>query len=120
MDKNTVGCLASGMFEKICPVCPDRNVDGSSDRLAEGGCTLMKKLPIAAEAILKVNSNCMAPYIQAIRDSVCVHCELRNLGGSCGPRDTDRCTLDSYLPLVVEAIEEHLGKTLPRNDANIG
>ena len=96
--------------EKICTVCIDRNVDGSCDREEEGRCTLIQKLPEVADAVLKVSSNRMDPYIQSIRENVCARCELRNLDGSCDQRDTDQCMLNSYLPLVVEAIEEHFEK----------
>ena len=119
LDERTIGRLATLVFERICKVCPDRNPDGTCDRLAEGNCTLFKKLPLAAEAVLKVNSHYMKPYIQAIRDNVCIHCELRNPNGSCDPRDTDRCMLNSYLPLVVEAIEEYFGKTFTGNEADV-
>ena len=105
--------LATLIREKICAVCIDRNVDGSCNRLAEGACTLMKKLPQAVDAILRVSSDRMEPYIQSIRDNVCVSCELRYPDGSCAQRDTDNCMLNSYLPLVVEAIEEYFGKTFP-------
>ncbi len=113
MDEESRGRLADLIRGRICAVCPDRNVDASCDRLAEGNCSLMSKLPLAAEAILKVSSDRMEPYIQAIRDNVCASCELRDSDGSCASRETDRCMLNCYLPLVVEAIEEHFGRTLP-------
>ena len=106
MDEARSGRLATLILNKICPVCVDRNVDGTCDRLAAGTCTLMKKLPAAAEAILQVKSDRIEPYIQAIRDTVCVTCEHRYPDASCDWRDIDRCLLDSYLPLVVEAVEE--------------
>jgi hypothetical protein len=110
IDERTVADLANRIMQKICAVCPDRNVDATCDRQAEGACTLMAKISPAAQAILKVNSPYMEPYIQAVRDEVCVNCDLRYPDGSCAPRDTDNCMLNSYLPLVVEVIEEHFGK----------
>jgi hypothetical protein len=107
MDENTAGLLATRLFEKICAVCVDRNVDGSCNRLSEGTCTLLTKLPQAAEAILKVSSDRIDPYIEAIRKEVCLHCDLRNPDGTCAPRDTDQCMLDTYLPFFVEVIESH-------------
>jgi len=107
MDENTARHLATRIFEKICTVCVDRNVDGSCNRLAEGTCTLLTKLPQAAEAILKVSSDRIDPYIEAIRSDVCLRCDLRNSDGTCAPRDTDQCMLDTYLPFLVEVIEEH-------------
>jgi len=94
--------------EKICSVCVDRNPDGSCDRLAERSCTLMAKLPLAAEAICQVDSPSIGPYIESIRRNVCEKCELRNMDGTCDLRHTDHCMLNSYLPFVVEVVEDHL------------
>ncbi|MBI3665791.1 MAG: hypothetical protein HY236_06115 [Acidobacteria bacterium] len=113
MERQEVGRLAALIQEKICAVCIDRNVDGTCDKEAEGTCTLMQKLGPAAEAVLKVSSDRIEPYIQSIRDNVCATCELRFPDGSCAVRDTDHCMLNSYLPLVVEAIEEHFGRAFP-------
>ncbi len=104
--------LLALMRQKICGVCVDRNPDGSCNRLAEDSCTLMVKLPLAAEAILKVDSKSIEPYLQSIRDNVCAICEWRDPDGSCARRRTDNCTLDSFLPLVVEAVEEYYGRAL--------
>lgn len=112
VNETQIGSLATRILDKICQVCPDRNVDGSCNQLAAGECTLLAKLPQAAEAILKVQSDHMEPYIQSVRDNVCHFCDLRYPDGSCDSRVTDRCVLDSYLPLVVEAIEEHFGRSL--------
>jgi hypothetical protein len=74
----------------------------------------MEKLPLAAEAILEVSSDRIEPYIESIRNRVCVRCEYWDPDGNCTRRDTDNCMLSSYLPLVVEAIEEHLGQSFTR------
>jgi ferredoxin--NADP+ reductase len=115
MNEMEVGRLATRMMDRICRVCPDRNVDGTCDRLADGECTLLAKLPQAAEAVLRVSSEYLEPYIQSIRDHVCVHCDLHYADGSCDARKTDHCMLNSYLPIVVEVIEEHFGRTLAGN-----
>lgn len=94
------------VFDRICKVCPDRNPDGTCDRLSEGSCTLISKLPEAVEAILKVYSNQTGAYIEAIRSHVCEHCTERDADRSCLPRDTDHCMLNCYLPLLVEVVEE--------------
>lgn len=113
MDQKTIERLTDLMREKICFYCVDRNPDGSCDRREEGRCTLMEKLPLAAEVILQVHSDRMEPYIEAIREHLCAQCERRYPDGSCAPRDTDQCMLNSYLPLVVEAIEEHFQRAFP-------
>ena len=68
MDEITIGRLASQILLKICTVCPDRNVDATCNRLQAGTCTLMAKLTPAAEAIHKVNSDQLEPYLQAVAD----------------------------------------------------
>jgi hypothetical protein len=100
--------------EKICAVCIDRKPDGTCDYDEQGTCTLMQKIPEAVEAISRVDSPYMEPYIESLRKKVCENCLLRDVDGDCGPRETDRCMLDSYLPLVVELIEEHFGEKAPK------
>ncbi len=112
MNEVQIGQLATRIFDKICRVCPDRKVDGSCELLAAGQCTLLAKLPQAAEAVLQVSSDHIEPYIQSLRENICSQCKFQYPDGSCDWRDTDRCMLDSYLPLVVEDIEEHFGRTL--------
>jgi hypothetical protein len=99
--------------EKICSVCIDRKPDGTCDYDQQGTCTLIQKIPEAVEAISRVNSPYLDPYIESLRKRVCEQCLRRDANGECGPRDTDRCMLDSYLPLVVEVIEEYFGEKVP-------
>jgi hypothetical protein len=100
--------------EKICTVCIDRKPDGTCDYDEQGSCTLMQKIPEAVEAVSRIDSPYLEPYIQSLRKKVCEQCLLRDANGECGPRDTDRCMLDSYLPLVVEVIEEYFGEKVPQ------
>jgi hypothetical protein len=113
LDPESLRQLEQRFREKICAVCIDRKPDGSCDYDEQGTCTLMQKIPEAVEAISRVDSPYMEPYIESLRKRVCEHCLLRDPNGDCGPRDTDRCMLDSYLPLVVEVIEEHFGAKAP-------
>lgn len=99
--------------EKICTVCIDRKPDGTCDYDEQGTCTLMQKIPEAVEAISRVDSRYMEPYIESLRKKVCAQCLLRDRNGECSPQNTDRCMLDSYLPLVVEVIEEHFRAEIP-------
>jgi len=98
--------------ERICGVCPDRNADGSCERLNEGSCMIMKRVGAVAGAVILVESDRMAPYIDSIRQHVCSHCELVNPDGSCDWRRSGRCTLDSYLPIIVDCVEEFFGKSV--------
>lgn len=114
LDRQTLAQLEQKFREKICAVCIDRKPDGSCDYDRQGTCTLMQKIPEAVEAVSRVDSPYMEPYIESLRKTVCERCLLRDLSGTCAPRDTDRCMLDSYLPLVVELIEEHFGEKVPQ------
>ena len=113
LEKQSLARLEQSLREKICSVCIDRNPDGSCDRLAEGSCTLMAKIPLAVEAICQVDSPSMGPYIESLRRTVCEKCELHNIDGSCDFRRTDQCMLEAYLPLVVEVVEEYFGVKQP-------
>lgn len=114
LDAQTLRQLEQRFRDKICAVCIDRKPDGSCDYDQQGTCTLMQKIPEAVEAVSRVDSPYIDPYIESLRKHVCEQCALREVTGECGPRDTDRCMLDSYLPLVVEVIEEHFGQRTPQ------
>ena len=111
---NEIRRLEERIREKICAVCIDRKPDGSCDPRNGGDCTLMEKLPEAARAVLGVTSDRIEPYIEALRQHVCSDCLFSQEDGSCIPRDTDRCVLNSYFPLFVDAIEEHFGRNFSR------
>jgi hypothetical protein len=111
MHEQTIEQLTALMSSKICKVCVDRNVDETCNYRDQGTCSLMAKLPLAAEAILKVSSDRIEPYIESIRQHVCAACDLRYEDGSCDSRDTDRCMLNSYLPLFVETIEDYFKRS---------
>ena len=42
----------------------------------------------------------------AIERAVCAHCAEQDAEGACARRDRAECGLYTYLPLVVDAIEE--------------
>ena len=68
-----------------------------------------------AQAIQSVNSNDIQQYIDAIRRNVCSVCEEQAQDGSCEVRRQVQCSLDAYLLLVVDAIEEATGKTFDKS-----
>ena len=111
---NEIRRLEERIREKICAVCIDHKPDGSCDPRNGGDCMLMEKLPEAARAVLGVTSGRIEPYIEALRKHVCSDCLFSQVDGTCIPRDTDRCVLNSYFPLFVDAIEEHFGRNFSR------
>src|SRR5262249_15834323 len=61
-------------------------------------------LPALVEALLKIDSNRMDEYEQAIRAQVCGTCPAQHDDQRCGYRDKGECALWTYLPLVVDAV----------------
>jgi hypothetical protein len=88
-----------------CGACLDVADDGSCglrDRL----CAVPAQLPLVVAAALRVDSGRMDEYFQAIEDDVCGDCHESDAEGRCGLRDHGRCALYTYLPLIVDAIDE--------------
>ena len=48
----------------------------------------------------------ISAYITKIRDMVCITCPNQNERGVCKARDMAYCGLDSFIVLVVQAIED--------------
>ena len=90
----------------ICPVCVDRNVDGTCSRDERGDCFLFANFPKIVQAISRTRSDKIDDYVAAIRENVCIECSNQDNDGVCQVREQVRCVLDRYLLLVVEAIEE--------------
>ena len=98
----------------ICKVCSDRKEDGTCGLEEPAQCALFRLFPQVAHAIQTTSSDNLQDYIDAIRRNVCTVCTSQDSDGDCGRRQEVRCALDSYLLLVVEAIEEATGKTFSR------
>jgi hypothetical protein len=114
MDR-TLAELEAIVRNRVCGVCID-GIPGGECALEEpSNCALFRLFPQVAEAIQSVSSNEIRPYLEAIRQNVCTVCADRVTGGSCETRQQVWCSLDAYLPLVVEAIEEATGKTFDKN-----
>jgi len=103
---------------KICNVCTERTVEGACGLEEPSACALFRLFPQVAQAIQSVKSDDIQQYIDAIRRNVCSVCADQVRDGSCQTRQEVRCSLDAYLLLVVDAIEEATGKTF--NKAGLG
>jgi len=97
--------------DRICGVCSDRTVDGTCGLEEPDECALFRLFPRVAQAIQSTHSDDIQDYIDAIRRDVCTVCAAQDNEGHCGLREQVRCSLDAYLLLVVEMIEEATGKT---------
>jgi hypothetical protein len=99
---------------RVCGVCTERTGESQCGLEDPSSCALFRLFPQVAQAIQSVNSNDIQPYIDAIRRNVCSICQEQELDGTCESRHQVQCSLDAYLLLVVEAIEEATGKTFDK------
>jgi hypothetical protein len=90
---------------RVCSVCLDQKDDGACG-LDRRTCALEAHLPAIVEAVLAIESDRMADYEGAVRALVCSDCGLEDDRGRCRVRDRGECALDTYLYLVVEAVEQ--------------
>jgi len=76
-------------------------------------CAIEEHLPAVVRAIAGTHSRRMEDYVDAIRAEVCCRCRHQDAAGQCELRGAGDCALESYLCLVVEAIEEIEGPLVP-------
>jgi hypothetical protein len=99
---------------RICKVCTSRTVSGDCGLEEPSSCALFRLFPQVAQAIQSVKSDDIHQYIEAIRRQVCSVCHDQASDGSCETRQQVECSLDAYLLLVVDAIEEATAKTFDK------
>jgi hypothetical protein len=82
----------------------DRNDDGT--QTPEGRvCALEAHLPEIVKAVESVHSVDLTPYVEGIRSQVCPNCSQDELG-HCAFRESFDCSVDNFLLLVVDTIED--------------
>ena len=94
------------VMRHVCTHCIDFDEDGICHSPDPEGCALFRFLPELVAIAERLHEYKIQPYIDAVRESICVKCRSKTPGGLCPLRDTIDCGLDRYLPLVLEAIEE--------------
>jgi hypothetical protein len=115
----TLGELEAIVRERICNVCSDRTADGACGLEDPNSCALFRLFPEVALAVQSTDSNDIRDYIRAIREKVCSVCNEQTPDGECESRKQVQCSLDAYLLLVIDAIEEATGKTFDREKVAI-
>lgn len=105
---------------RICRECELRAAEGICNLQEPGQCKLFELFPLVAQAILATESDKIQDYVAAIREHVCSACLEQALDGSCALRGQVRCALDSYLPQIVEVIEEATGRKFSKQDLMVG
>jgi hypothetical protein len=102
---------------RVCSVCLDGTDDGScglsrNQRSQRGqSCVIERDLPRIVDTILAVRSGRMDEYVAAVEAQICGRCSEQDARGLCRLRQKGECSLSTYLPLIVDAIEEVNGPT---------
>lgn len=100
-----VDVFREALKTRVCGICFDRNDDGTCG-LPEGRvCALEGHLPEIVKAVESVHSFDLTPYVEGIRAKVCPSCS-QDETGRCAFRERFDCSVDSFLMLVVETIED--------------
>ena len=103
--------LEKELQEAICPSCIECNVYGKCDLWDLDGCPISAHFPQLVEVVEAVDSNLVSDYVQPIRDNVCSTCKnILSSEGDCDVRHDGRCALDSYLPLILDVIDDYLDR----------
>jgi hypothetical protein len=92
--------------KEVCAKCVDGDGWGNCRLTDAEACGLKVHFRRIVETVLSVESDDMAPYVDALRKNVCSDCKHQSPDGTCTFRTNIDCGLDRYFPLVVEAIEQ--------------
>lgn len=102
--ENRYELFRDAIRRRVCSSCLDQRDDGTCG-LSHRTCAIEAHLPGIVEAIAGVDSDRMDDYITAIEAQVCSECE-NGPGLVCSLRKHGDCALDTYLYLVVDAVED--------------
>ncbi len=92
---------------RVCAICLDSADDGACGLAGPLLCGIAENIPRLVDAILEGRSRQEdGTYAAAVEAKVCSHCPHRDDLGLCRLRRDGPCTVNVYLPLVIEAIEE--------------
>jgi len=98
--------LIDAIRQRVCAVCLDRRDDGTCRLQAGRECALEAYLPEIVDVVMSVHSDRMDEYVDAIEARICSRCSSRNAEGACPFRNKGECGLWTYLPLVVDVVED--------------
>ena len=104
----------------VCDVCLDQGPDGRCG-LRNRTCAIRSFLPTLVEAVAPLESRRMDEYFAAVEERICTQCEFhRGEGQECELRENGECALYTYLPLVVDALQEAMEAETPPAPSAVG
>jgi hypothetical protein len=102
---NRIESFREALKERVCSICFDRNDDGTCGLPTGRICALEAHLPEIVKAVESVESFDLSPYVDGIRTQVCPNCS-QDENGRCAFREKFDCSVDNFLLLVVDTIED--------------
>jgi len=111
----TTAELETLIRDEICGICDEMGRDGKCQEQIKGDCTLFHLFPLIAQTIEETTSDDVNDYLRAVREKVCTVCLNEPPGAGCTKRIEARCALDTYLPLIIDAMERASGKAFERS-----
>lgn len=108
-EDNRSAAYRDAIRRRVCAPCLDGRGDGTCG-LSGRTCALDVHLSRIVETIAAIDSPRMDEFVAAIEAQVCPGCEPHGADGSCRVREQGDCALATYLPLVVDAVEEVRGR----------
>lgn len=99
--------------ENICRVCIYETSGGGCDLRKDIDCPILSRVGRIIEVVKQVEDSRIDPYVERLREVICAECRMQDDEGHCIMRDQPDCALNDYFPLVVEIVEEELGRESP-------
>lgn len=97
--------LRDALKQRVCAICFDRNDDGTCGLPAGRVCAIEAHLPEIVSTIESEHSFDLAPYVEGLRTKVCPNCS-QDAEGNCAFRQSFDCSVDNFIYLIVDTIEE--------------
>lgn len=96
--------------QKICPTCVRYTRNGGCSLPKDRPCSLFANLDEVVNVVSATESPRIDPYVDSLRDRVCGACHFQDDHGCCPCRENVDCALDTYFPIIVDVIEQHVQK----------
>jgi hypothetical protein len=97
--------------QNVCSICIDSNEKGACTLTQQETCAVELYFPLIVEIIRGIQSENIDEYRSKIHETICIGCRAQDESGNCYLHDDANCSLDRYLPIIVETIKKvELGK----------
>lgn len=96
--------------ERICPVCVRCTAKHACSLPADQSCALFANLATIVDIVRTEEAVSVGPYVDAVRRRICATCRHEDQNGACSMRAGLDCALDTYLPLIIDEVEQELGR----------